>query len=389
MEWNKEQIEIGERFHLAITRKESNECRVLCEQHPWLVQDHTWEFHGGFAPTWLDCALHTGDLQIIVTLLDLGFSVNALSQKEQSTALCDAVSRGNEELVVLLLQRGANPNLSRPLIGALSPQHAVEKRLRLINLLIENGADVNRLYDFFGDSTKQFTALDWTSDPEVVAYLKSKGAKKAAELKGEVTKPAAPSNVLDEVVEYFRGNFGDVDARSIIEIIPTGFPVAVHVIPPTENRKQLTLFTTGLSSKQMNVPSELSEYALAELFIELPGDWKFDSPQAQWHWPIEWLRRIAQYPHDNNTMLGGPVTIIANDDPPKPLGPNTNFTSLLMIAEKSFERNDGETVQLYRVLPIYTEERDLEIREGAPALMRALDRNNVPFIVDLNRPSVA
>jgi hypothetical protein len=88
-------------------------------------------------------------------------------------------------------------------------------------------------------------------------------------------------------------------------------------------------------------------------------------------------------------MLGGPVTIIANDDPPKPLGPNTNFTSLLMIAEKSFQRTDGETLQLYRVVPIYTDERELEISEGAPALIRAFDRRDAPFIVDLDRPSVA
>ncbi len=116
----------------------------------------------------------------------------------------------------------------------------------------------------------------------------------------------------------------------------------------------------------MNVPSELSNYALAELFIELPGDWKFESPEAQWHWPVEWLRRIAQYPHDNNTCLGGPLTIIANDDPPKPLGPNTNFTSWLMIAENSFQRKDGETVQLYRVVPIYSDERELETPRRCP-----------------------
>jgi hypothetical protein len=60
-----------------------------------------------------------------------------------------------------------------------------------------------------------------------------------------------------------------------------------------------------------------------------------------------------------------------------------------MIAEKSFQRTDGETVQLYRVVPIYTDERELEIREGTQELIRAFDRHDVPFIVDLDRPSVA
>ena len=101
--------------------------------------------------------------------------------------------------------------------------------------------------------SKGVAALDWTKDPEVVAYLRRKGAKKVAELKGEVTQTATPTNVLEEVIRYFRENFGDVDERAIIEIVPTGFPVTVHAIPPTKNRNHLTLFTTGLSSKRMNV----------------------------------------------------------------------------------------------------------------------------------------
>jgi hypothetical protein len=111
--------------------------------------------------------------------------------------------------------------------------------------------------------------------------LRSKSAKKAAEIKGEVAKPAAQTNVLDEVVQYFRDNFGEVDPRALIEIVPMGHPVSIHVIRPTESRTHLTLFTTGLSSKRMNLPSELTDYALAELFIQLPADWKYESSQAQ------------------------------------------------------------------------------------------------------------
>jgi ankyrin repeat protein len=388
MQWTKEQIEIGQGLCVAIIRIDPDQCRRLCDEHPWLIQDHTWEIHKGFAPTWLNYAVRTGDVGLVGTLLDLGFAINALNNKEQTTALSSAVSQGHKELAAYLLNRGADPNLSRPLIGALSSEHSPEKKMDLVRILIDNGAEVNRRYDLFGDASKQFTALDWVKDPEIVAYLKSKGAKNAAELTGRGNKPGVVK-VLDEVVQYFQDNFGDVDQRSIIEIVPTGFPVSIHAIRPTGSREHLTLFTTGLSSKRMNTPSELSEFALAELFIQLPGDWKYESSEAQWHWPVEWLRRIAQYPLDNNTSLGGPITIIANDEPPKPLGPNTNFTSWLMIAEKSFERIDGETVQLYRVVPIYTDERELELREGAPALMRAFDRNDVPFIVDLNRPSVA
>lgn len=386
--WTEEQIEIGKEFHGALRNGNADVCRELCSKYQWLVTDHNWQVRDGFAPTWLNVAVLSGDVATVKTLLDLGFDVNALCGKEQSSALGIAIDKNHYEIAVFLLSTGANPNLSRPMIGALN-RDSTDRKMAFVKLLVENGCDVNRIYDLYGDITKEFTALDWTKDPEMVAYLRSKGAKKAAELKGEGTKLATPTNVLEEVIQYFRDNFGEVDQRSIVEIVPTGFPVAVHAIRPTENRNHLTLFTTGLSSKRMSVPSELTDYGLAELFIQLPAEWKYETSQAQWQWPVEWLRRIAQYPHDNNTMLGGPVTIIANDDPPKPLGPNTNFTSLLLIAEKSFRRTDGETVQVYRVVPIYTDERELEISEGAPTLIRAFDRHDVPFIVDLDRPSVA
>jgi hypothetical protein len=386
--WTDEEIEIGQEFNLAIERGNIDLCRAMCGDYPWLITDHTWHDYKGYRPTWIKVPARSGNISMMAFLLDQGFDVNALSGKEQSSALGSAVSMGHYEMAEFLLSRGADPNLSRPLIGALNME-PTEKTMKFVKLLVENGCDVNRLYDLYGDISKGFTALDWTKDPEVIAYLRSKGAKTAKELSGDKPKPSLAENVLDEVVEYFRENFGEVDKRAIIEIVPTGFPVAIHAVRPAGDRKRLTLFTTGLSSKRMNVPPKLSGFAFAELFIELPGDWNYESPEAQWQWPVEWLRRIARYPHDNNTCLGGPLTIIANDDPPKPLGPNTNFTCVLIIAEKSFKRTDGETVQLYRVVPIYTDERELELREGAPALMRAFDRNDVPFIVDLGRPSVA
>lgn len=386
--WTDEQIEIGREFHGALRNGNAELFRELCSKYKWLVTDHNWQVRDGYAPTWLNIAVLSGDVATVKTLCDLGFDVNALSGKEQSSALGVAIDKNHYEIAVVLLSKGANPNLSRPLIGALN-RDSTENKMAFVKLLVEHGCDVNRLYDLYGDASKGFTALDWTKDPEVVAYLRSKGAKKATELSGEAPKPAVTVDVLDEVVQYFQENCGDVAPRSLIEIVTTGFPVAIHVIPPARNRTHLTLFTTGLSSKRMDVPSRWSSFAYAEVFIELPGDWKYDSPEAQWHWPVEWLRRIAQYPHDNNTSLGGPFTIIANDDPPRPLGPNTEFTCLLIVAEKSFKRTDGETVQLYRVVPLYTDERDLELREGAPALMRAFDRNAVPFIVDAGRRSVA
>ena len=124
----------------------------------------------------------------------------------------------------------------------------------------------------------------------------------------------------------------------------------------------------------------------------MPAFWPLDKAHLEQHpnsfWPFEWLRKIAAYPHANKTWLGGPATIIANDDPPEPLAPKLKFTSLLALAEKQFTRTNGDLIRLYRLLPLYTEERDLEIREGIGALMNALDDNSIPFVVDLKRKNV-
>lgn len=140
----------------------------------------------------------------------------------------------------------------------------------------------------------------------------------------------------------------------------------------------------------MNVPDGEESYEFAELFIQLPKDWKYQDLQSpRWNWPILWLRKVARLPHKAETWLGGPTTIIAEEEPPTPIAPGLPFTSMLLMAEHDFETDQGSTIQLYRLTPLFTDERALEIRDGLPALMNAFDRNSTPFIVDLNRKSVA
>lgn len=371
--------EIQKQIASSLRNNDASSLRSLLVANPQ-------EINGRIAGlSWLDRAASTdgGNLQMIKLLTELGAEIEPANVSRSPLAF--AMQSSKLEVIEFLLENGGDPNHGRCIIGALNRQ---EEKLAAVKLLIEHGADVNRIFDLEGTNEK-FTALDWTKDAEIVDYLRSVGAKTSAEVLGASSDEQADVDELAEVIQFFGNTFGEVDEKSLIEVVPSGHPVSIHVIRPSGNRKHLTLFTTGLSSVKMNVPGGLEEYSLAELFIQLPGDWEYASSDRRWSWPVEWLRRIAKHPHDNNVCLGGPVTIIANNDPPEPLGPNTDFTSLMLVAEKSFERSDGDIVQLYRVAPIYSDERELEIKEGAPALMRAFDRNSVPFIVDLQRPSVA
>ena len=49
----------------------------------------------------------------------------------------------------------------------------------------------------------------------------------------------------------------------------------------------------------------------------------------------------------------------------------------------------GEHLRFYRLVPLFTEERDLEIRQGLAPLMNAFDKESTPFIVDVRRKNVA
>jgi hypothetical protein len=50
--------------------------------------------------------------------------------------------------------------------------------------------------------------------------------------------------------------------------------------------------------------------------------------------------------------------------------------------------DDGKKIWLYRMTPLYTEERQLEIDHGIPALLNAFDAHDIPMIVDMNRKNV-
>ena len=200
-------------------------------------------------------------------------------------------------------------------------------------------------------------------------------------------------SLSDEVVPYFEKTIGPVDPLALIEIVPSTWPpIAIHLIQPSPSRDYLTLFTTGMSDQAMTVPAGSEDYRYAELFMQLPANWPFgkDVPLvAENLWPMQCLRTIAGYVHASEGWLGGPVTIFAGSEPPEPLAPNVKFTSLLLLAKEKFISEDGRMIHLYHATPLHTEERDLEIREGIGALLRAFDREKVSFVVDLERKSVA
>ena len=105
-------------------------------------------------------------------------------------------------------------------------------------------------------------------------------------------------------------------------------------------------------------------------------------------WPVDWLRRIAKFPHQNSTWLGGPAVVLSGPAPDAFIAPNNKFTGMLVVDAQQMPMK-SEILHLYRLLPLYWEEVQFEKTHGLPALMRALDANHISTVVNLDRVNVA
>lgn len=352
--------------------------------------------------SWLHIAAGTDSIEMVHAILDLGIDINTRATSNgrttSQTPLICAIRLDAFKAASFLVGHGADTNIGHPVISAIVSDMC--ERVELVTLLHQHGADLHVVYPYGEDGTPMNPlkmAMIYQRN-EIVDYLRAHGAKLPEEYSPEALaaylepykRPPTQSlrSTDEDVIAYFGQHVGPVDPRALIEVVPSEPPIAIHAVPPAAKRRELTLFSTGLSAQPMRVPADDPEgarFRYAELFIELPGDWKYQQLEdPNWGWPVHWLRHLGKFPAQHDTWLGGPVTVF---DAGMPLGPNLRFDSLLLFAEKSVTCHDGRLVQLFRLTPLYPEERELEAREGIAALMHAFDEKGVSFVVDLRRKS--
>lgn len=128
--------------------------------------------------TWLGQAVHSGcSLKVLDRLLASGCGVN---EHLESRPIEIAINQDRIDVLEWLLQHGADPNLGRPIVGAINHRKSPEVQLQMLELLLNGGANINKAFPLFGDEQNSFTVLDWAVlyglSPKVVEYLKSRGA---------------------------------------------------------------------------------------------------------------------------------------------------------------------------------------------------------------------
>ena len=170
------------------------------------------------------------------------------------------------------------------------------------------------------------------------------------------------------------------------EMLPFVPHVDVYRYPPTDERPFYTLVTGGMSDLPMNSPEELgSDFRRAELvFYASEGRDEYQ----------ELLRRLAHFPHDNNTWLHWGHTM-PNGSPPEPLFGSQSLDSFFFMA--SIVRPDSELgerliwqsepVNLVWCVPVSTAECELKLEHGADALYDLFDEHKHPFVFPGDRRS--
>lgn len=170
--------------------------------------------------------------------------------------------------------------------------------------------------------------------------------------------------------------------------------IDVHKIPPRAERNFFTLVTTGMSDLPMKGP-EGDRYA--ELLMSLPSDWPLvglTDWNEETHWPVQWLRHLARFPHANQTWLGWGHTI-PHSDPPTPFAANTSFTCMLLLppiltpdAFRILRLRDHKLIEFLALIPLYTEEMDFKLKSGTKALTERFNAQGISELLDINRPNV-
>jgi hypothetical protein len=211
----------------------------------------------------------------------------------------------------------------------------------------------------------------------------------------QLVPPTSPS--AEEIEKHVETHVGPI-AHVFHEIVSELVHLDVLLVAPRPERPYWTLVTSGMSDLPMKVPRGLDTLKHAELVLCLPPSWPTTMEGLRLdrnYWPILWLKNLARLPHTFDTWLGDGHTI-PNGDPAEALDASVGFAGWLVTLPRRFDADflvlplsRKKAVHFYAAFPVYPDEMDVKLAEGAERLNELLDAAGVTELVDPQRASVA
>ena len=262
----------------------------------------------------------------------------------------EATANGSVEVVRWMLDRGAilNHRVDGTLRCFALADAVIEEQLEIVKILVEAGAAINATWN--GQNALSLAVTQ--GHTEIEEYLRSTGAIEPGP--DEATPPEEPSPLM----EYMASHHGELRPTVIQQILPVGPQVSIRV---AESSDRIVLFTDGMADHPLQLPQVAADPVHIELMIALPAGWKLGSdalqdPRALW--PIALLRRIASDPMQHIEMAERAGLVFSTGSSSTPLAPDSTMSFAMARPEGQVPHADGGTISLYRVLPMYPEERD-------------------------------
>jgi ankyrin repeat protein len=136
-----------------------------------------------FGATLLNAAARAGSEEMFDSLVSLGAKVNVDSLHAYDVLQYSA-SKGTPKMVEFALKSGLDPNHERQVFNATRNEKGFSKEI--LQLMLDNGLQINRVFAMFGDRNAAKTALDYVGEQsDIGLFLRTKGAKTAAEVLAE------------------------------------------------------------------------------------------------------------------------------------------------------------------------------------------------------------
>src|SRR5690606_33770148 len=121
----------------AIVLENLDLVRSIIGNNPWLITDCC----PNSGDTWLQSVCRTRNITLMKQMLELGYSPSPIPGKGGGYPLDIAVDLKDREMVDLLLEHGADPNVKRAMVGAINLQPE-EDAYTYVKLLVEHGCDL-------------------------------------------------------------------------------------------------------------------------------------------------------------------------------------------------------------------------------------------------------